>query len=121
MLGWAAGPAGGQAPAALRGARYGPLPPSGWPDKVPPADLIPCGGIWYGMGLWCVALFGCGGGSILGKRATKGPVVVLRVYSIQYFQHKFYLFSYNYVLSDKSRIFFCETQNIYHSFTCLVT
>ena len=73
------------------------------------------------MGLWCVALFGCGGGSILGRRATKGPVVVLRVYSIQYFQHKFYLFSHNYVLSDKSRIFFCETQNIYHSFTCLVT
>ena len=47
MLGWAAGPAGGQAPAALRGERYGPLPPSGWPDKVPPADLIPCGGkVW---------------------------------------------------------------------------
>ena len=45
MLGWAAGPAGGQAPAALRGERNGPLPPSGWPDKVPPADLIPCGGI----------------------------------------------------------------------------
>ena len=44
MLGWAAGPAGGQAPAALWGERYGPLPPSGWPDKVPPADLIPCGG-----------------------------------------------------------------------------
>ena len=45
MLGWAAGPAGGQAPAALQGERNGPLPPSGWPDKVPPADLIPCGGI----------------------------------------------------------------------------
>ena len=44
MLGWAAGPAGGQAPVALRGERNGPLPPSGWPDKVPPADLIPCGG-----------------------------------------------------------------------------
>ena len=46
MLGWAAGPAGGQVSAALRGERYGPLPPSGWPDKVPPADLIPCGGKW---------------------------------------------------------------------------
>ena len=44
MLGWAAGPARGQAPAALLGCRYRPLPPSGWPDKVPPADLIPCGG-----------------------------------------------------------------------------
>ena len=50
MLGWAAGPAGGQASAALRGERYGPLPPSGWPDKVPPADPIPCGGmVWDGF------------------------------------------------------------------------
>ena len=53
MLGWAAGPAGGQVSAALRGERYGPLPPSGWPDKVPPADLIPCGG--NGVG-WAVGL-----------------------------------------------------------------
>ena len=64
MLGWAAGSAGGQAPAALRGERIGPLPPSGWPDKVPPADLIPCGGKWAFCLLFCrsLSLWGQAGG-----------------------------------------------------------